>query len=455
VTAEIAVMNKHGIALAADSAVTINAGPAAQGSKIYVSANKIFALSKYRPVAIMIYDSAEIMGLPWETVIKSYREQLDDREFSCIEEYVCDFASFVGENSRFFPSDLQDESVDAYSRGTYQRILEAVHAEVNQRLQQGKGPLSDDDIKGLFEQHIAETHKEWSASTRISSFPAEHEAELAERYGEVFARAKNAVFEKAPSLSQETQAQLDELLVLAYSHIPPWPIAGTTGVVFAGYGGDDVFPSLREIVVDEVVLDRLMWWEGRNVEISRNQAASVVPFAQNEMVARFMAGVDPEYQELLESSFGKLMEGFTDSIFKSLPKGQPSQRARKKIREGREEMLAAYIQSLNQVRRRNYIDSVVDAVRVLPLTELAEMAESLVNLTSFKRKVSMEVETVSEPIDVAVISAGDGFIWINRKHYFSPEQNHHFFANYYRKDYGSPRGASRHPDPETQRSDDS
>lgn len=453
-TAEIAVMNKQGIALAADSAVTINSGPASQGSKIYVSANKIFALSKYRPVAIMIYDSAEIMGLPWESVIKSYREHLGDQEFPHIEDYVCDFAAFVGTNSHFFPADLQDQSVDGYARGTYQSILQAVHAEVNQRLEKGEGPLADNDIRALFEEAIARAHSEWMAADRIASFPSQHETELTARYSDVFVQAKRAVFEKAPDLSKEAEKQLDELLVLAYSRVPPWRIGGTTGVVFAGFGAKDIFPALREIVVDEVVLDRLIWWEGRNAQITRDQAASVVPFAQNEMVARFMAGVDPEYQELLEDSFRKLMDGFTNSIFKSLPKNQPSQRARKKIREGREQMLDSYVKSLHETLRHNYIDSVVEAVRVLPLTELAEMAESLVNLTSFKRKVSMEVETVSEPIDVAVISAGDGFIWINRKHYFSPDRNHHFFANYYRKDYGFPHGASSIPGPGKEDSDD-
>jgi hypothetical protein len=71
---------------------------------------------------------------------------------------------------------------------------------------------------------------------------------------------------------------------------------------------------------------------------------------------------------------------------------------------------------------------------MLPKDELAAMAESLVNLTSFKRKVTMESETVGGPIDVAVISKGDGFIWIKRKHYFKAELNPQFFANYYRKD---------------------
>lgn len=441
-TAEIAVMNKAGIALAADSAVTITTGPTTQGSKIYVSANKIFALSKYQPVAIMIYDSAEIMGLPWEAVIKRYRDQLGDREFPRIADYVRDFTEYIGGNDRFFPQDLQDEMVAGNARAAYESILRAVGLKVEAALGDEEGPLGDKEIKGLFEEQIAEAHDAWSSAERIASFPSSHEAELEERYREIFAQAKNEVFERMPKLSKASQTQLDEFVILVYSRVPPVEIGGTTGVVFAGYGAADVFPALKEIVVDEVVLNRLIWWEGRTAEINRNQAASVVAFAQGEMVARFMAGVDPGYQGLLEDSFRKLMEGYTDSIFRSLPKGQPSQRARKKIRQGREEMLSEYVQSLEKARRRNYIDSVVETVRVLPLTELAEMAESLVNLTSFKRKVSMEMETVSEPIDVAVISAGDGFIWINRKHYFSPEQNHHFFANYYRKGYGSGSGTS-------------
>ena len=51
----------------------------------------------------------------------------------------------------------------------------------------------------------------------------------------------------------------------------------------------------------------------------------------------------------------------------------------------------------------------------------------------FKRKMSMDAETVAGPIDVAVISKGGGFIWINRKHYFERELNPQFFANYYRE----------------------
>jgi hypothetical protein len=58
------------------------------------------------------------------------------------------------------------------------------------------------------------------------------------------------------------------------------------------------------------------------------------------------------------------------------------------------------------------------------------MAESLINLTCLRKKISMDDETVGGMIDVAVISKGDGLIWIKRKHYFKPELNKHFFVNY-------------------------
>jgi hypothetical protein len=51
-TAEIAIVNKNAVALAADSAVTLR-DPST--SKIYNTANKLFMLSKFEPVGIMIY----------------------------------------------------------------------------------------------------------------------------------------------------------------------------------------------------------------------------------------------------------------------------------------------------------------------------------------------------------------------------------------------------------------
>jgi len=62
-TCEVAVMNRRGIALATDSAVTLG-----EGEKIYHSAEKLFPLSLAAPVGIMTYGAADFMGVPWTGV---------------------------------------------------------------------------------------------------------------------------------------------------------------------------------------------------------------------------------------------------------------------------------------------------------------------------------------------------------------------------------------------------
>ncbi|MDC5005524.1 hypothetical protein OFM98_16290, partial [Acinetobacter baumannii] len=62
-TAEVAIINSNGVALAADSAVTV------RGKKIFNSALKLFSLSKTEPVGIMVYGTAELLAVPWETLI--------------------------------------------------------------------------------------------------------------------------------------------------------------------------------------------------------------------------------------------------------------------------------------------------------------------------------------------------------------------------------------------------
>jgi hypothetical protein len=91
-TAEIALMNKEAIALAADSAVTMTTGSI---PKIFPSANKIFTLSKYHPVGIRIYGASSFMGVPWETIIKIYRSKLCRTSFPGLEGYAKDFMNFI------------------------------------------------------------------------------------------------------------------------------------------------------------------------------------------------------------------------------------------------------------------------------------------------------------------------------------------------------------------------
>lgn len=78
----------------------------------------------------------------------------------------------------------------------------------------------------------------------------------------------------------------------------------------------------------------------------------------------------------------------------------------------------------------NHVGPVLSIVEALPKDELAEMAEAVVSLTALRRKMSSDQETVGPPIDVAVISKGDGLVWIKRKHYFDIGLNPYFLARH-------------------------
>ncbi len=67
-------------------------------------------------------------------------------------------------------------------------------------------------------------------------------------------------------------------------------------------------------------------------------------------------------------------------------------------------------------------------VRSMPKEELANLAESLIDITSLKRKVTRDRETVGGDVDVAVISRSEGLVWVKRKHYFPADLNSKFFG---------------------------
>lgn len=94
----------------------------------------------------------------------------------------------------------------------------------------------------------------------------------------------------------------------------------------------------------------------------------------------------------------------------------------------------SFIELSRNYQENNFRKPIKNIVKILPKEELSEMAETLIHITSFKRKSSDALETVGGPIDVALITKGDGFVWIKRKHYFTPEINHSFYNKYFKED---------------------
>ena len=157
----------------------------------------------------------------------------------------------------------------------------------------------------------------------------------------------------------------------------------------------------------------------------------MIPFAQQEMVHSFMEGIDSSLLDFMHTSTGDLFAGFTEEIVKLVEKADPS--LGKALETALKPLVPKYVNTLFsgwKDERRKYYDPVLSIAASLPKDELAAMAESLVNLTKFRRRVTTARETVGGPIDVALITKGDGFVWVKRKHYFEANLNPRVIARY-------------------------
>jgi len=428
-TAEIVVMNREAVALAADSAVT---STMEGGQKIFTSADKIFALSDRYPVGIMFYNNARFMGIPWETIIKSFRSQLPKEGFATLEDYAKCFISFFENNRTFFGSDLQKRFMFDFVLGYFLTIKDIVENNVQSFINE-HGLIDDRETRRVVSKVIANDLQEWMEvePETVSSITSEVSTRITNKYKKVVREAIKEAFQELP-ISPKSTKQLYEivnnLLFKGSSE------STSSGVVIAGFGEREVFPSLVSFIFDGVFNNTLKYSRlPQSSKVGEDTDGSIIAFAQREMVSRFMEGVDPLYLEAEQGLLSELPKRFAQEVVSRLAKYDDSERQvlNEQLVNSCEEIIKNIQQQMNEMRDEQFTNPITGVVSLLPKTELGRLAESLVSLTSIKRRFSLESETVAEPIDVAVISKGDGFIWMKRKHYFQPELNPSFFARRY------------------------
>ena len=416
-TAEVAILNSVGIALAADSAVTLG-GPGQ--AKVYSSAEKIFELSADVPIAIMTYSNATYLDVPWETVVKAYRRSRAGHIFSTVRDYVTDFLNFLASERALFTQSRRDATTRSLLIAHAVRIMKGLEKRIRDRLEAGES-LDDSDIGDALGDYLGDYLGVVQGKPVISGFGEVSRKGLRERYKEPIAEIKREIFgslAKHKGNSQKIGNVLAE--TLRRSHFGPHE----AGLVFTGFGSDDYMPQLIEVYIEGMARDRVRHAEGRVVEIDETVGASVLPFAQHREVQTFMEGISGDmYTEVLRTH-DSLSQDAIDTIADVV--GVESPEAASKLRKAKSGIAAALAADLRrkvEERSGHLWKPIVEMVSSLPKDEMAAMANNLVNLTKFRQRVNPVDETVGGPIDVAIITKGDGFVWVSRKHYFPAELN--------------------------------
>lgn len=389
-TSEIALLNKQGLVLAADSAVTVGEG------KVYNSARKLFTLTPQHSIGLMVFGVAEFMGIPWEIIIQRFSDFVGKEPLSTVKSYSEKMIDFLMEDEIFQDKSMQHLYVYNYSKELSQLAFQQISPEIDKHIEQGevvdsslileKLQVSLSNLKDIAEKNDAEIYLEKNI--------------FIEEFKDTIIKALDNV----STIKEVTDAVTSYYLEVFYSvFISNLNISGYSGIVIAGYGKDEIFPNLLSYRVKAIIMGNLKYSPHKSVKIGHifeenASISSIMPFAQEDVISTVITGMAPELNQIIFSELDE-MEG---------------------VKEDDKNRL---LSNLANIQQQYFIDPMLNTIQILPIDEVAEVAETLINLTSFKRKYTSDLATVGGPIDVLAITFKEGPIWIKRKHYFDINKN--------------------------------
>jgi len=433
-TCEIAVMNREAVALAADSTSSI-----VHGRKVFTSAEKLFSLSHRKTVGIMVYGDADLLEVPWETIIKRYRDKLGSHTFQTLGDYGKNLIGFLESNEHDL---LPDAAQERYFIHTVRVCLETIVEDVDKRVHsiiESKGRVTHQQIQHVTSEVIERYLNELNKVDTFPMIPEDYNIKLLNKYEQRINELKNEVLEELP-ITDATEQQLKDIAISLFSrdihsiksseleYFSEYEPTRLSGIVIAGFGDFDTFPSIVTYEIEGMLLNHLIYVhsEDKSKTIDLDKLpAEIIPFAQTDMVEQFLYGVDQNYDlDIMSASCNKFKKACQETIDGDRKlAAQDKQRLKNKLRK----RLASAEKGCTDESARFQVNRhwwpIMRVLSALPKSELATMAETLVNLTSFKQRVSFGRETVGGPVDVAIISRGDGFVWVKRKRYFPADLN--------------------------------
>jgi len=269
-------MNKNGVALAADSKATVGA---VGQQKTFDTVNKLFTLSKVHPVGIMVFGNAEFMSYPWETVVKLYREDRRAKSFPLVAEWAKDFFRYLEHFGSIRPEHKR--------QNVQQIVLSVIDDLIEQTIRQVKKRRPAVPSAQFVERLIKKAEQRCATYDSLEYFfNASGRKALLRGYGIDIA---NAIKDRLSFFESDALSRVASELVLL-SLFKKRFSPRHSGIVIAGFGSDEYFPTVVHYDTDGYVGRSLKIVKRRETDVSRDLPASVMAFAQADMVQLFMLG---------------------------------------------------------------------------------------------------------------------------------------------------------------------
>jgi len=407
-TAEVVLINKSAAVLAADSAVTISGD---HGFKTYNSASKIAALSYDPPIGAVVYGDSEILGIPWESIKRMYSDEFrkGNHPKDTVADVADDFFTWIDSQADWLFRRLEErravESAD--------QSLASVFAAV----ERAQDVTPDDAAIAYVDAELR--------SSEVDPQAAQQRQETLRLFADIFDERMSVHQLRGSGLADSTWLHIGELAAetLRRRSLSEASI-DSSGVAFAGIGSRQFHPELvvynvRGVLNASVVRDK----DPTKSTTEGASPARIVPLGQGEIVEAFLGGSQPKYQAVADQIIGRLGRYVTTLIINLLSShGIDAAAHRNEMDIGISAVINNALEQLEQ-KRKESARSIEDMIANLPTPELVAAAEALVSLSALRQRIGPDLETVGLPVDVAVASKIEGFVWVRRKRYFSLDLN--------------------------------
>lgn len=440
-TTEIAVINRLGVALAADSAVTISGFGT---EKVFDTGDKLFELYPDYPVAIMVNGNLDFLGVPWELIIKDFRVSDLGVTPESIEAWALAFLRFA--KSHRAVNDIQcSRYISRFVEEQIERLQHRAGSQIRKILNEKQRNINRNTVSEILAAEIKNREFELGGADSISSLSDMGPILIDKKIGPSISKAIKKLF-GARGISRENAKALRAVMV---AELLKTIDDGTgTGLVVCGFGGDDLFPSLYGVSIDGVLLGELRYEITHDVEITRDdepgsrtkELGTAISFAQTDVIDRLLRGGDERLidgsRRFVERSVSKALSAvfenagwaLTDAGGKSVPVSRLTTFLSEQLPPLYEETASRIGDEIEREFKQT--------IALMPKQELLELAEALVSITAVERKATRDAGTVGGPIDVALITRSEGFVWIKRKHYFKAELNPRYLSRVQKAGYG-------------------
>ena len=411
-TALVGILNKRAVAIAADSAITVSYD-SDDRKKIYNTGQKIFRLSEAQPVGIMLYNNVEFMSTPWEVIIKLYHDRRGDQNLPLLKDYKEDFVKFLHDND-FFITKAEQQMFQLDSlRECVSNVFKSAREEYRQtnitRLEDLPAhkrlpyceKWTNELIVGCQDDGVSEEFEDYTFDM-FMDYSRELFETIHEELEMIDIPSKEGMWERA-----------------CYEFIRSKRVWNFTGLVFVGYGADQIFPAIYEIGIDIAYDGRLRLIENEysySAITAVDKPSEIMSFAQDDVIKTLLKGLAPNIKDKYDSVINSGLDVMKSQTMDIMKNAKVSPATRKKVEEmDTTEILDRINEGMDDYIASEYIFGLYDSVAYFNVQDMATMAESLISITKLQRHITSSEETVGGPIDVAVITRSEGFTWVRHK----------------------------------------